>query len=93
VTREHPEADCNDLAFRAGYPLDEPAEVALEDYCRVLTRARGAEAVRVRDEPSMVRGVHVCGLGTTLTNALLTDMEDFARDLSLRAGGGGLGWS
>jgi hypothetical protein len=24
---------------------------------------------------------------------LITDIEDFARDLALRAGGGGLGWS
>lgn len=93
MTREHPEADCNELAFRAGYPMDEPSEVALEDYCRVLTRARAAEALRLGDDPAVVRGVHVCGLAATLTNALLTDVEDFARDLALRAGGGGLGWS
>jgi len=39
-----------------------------------------------------VRGVHVCGLGTAVTGALLRDLEDFARSLVTGAGGG-LGWS
>jgi hypothetical protein len=55
-------------------------------------RARAAEAVRAGDDPATVRGVHVCGLGMTLTPALLRDLEDFARSLVLGAGGG-LGWS
>lgn len=93
MSRKSPEADCYDLAFRAGYPMDEPAEVALEDYALTVTRARGAEAMRKRDDPSMVDGVHVCGLGSTLTQAILTDVEDFARALAIRVGSGGLGWS
>jgi hypothetical protein len=91
VTRREPVADCFDLAFRAGYPIGEPAEVALEDYARALLRAREAEAVRVEADPRMVAGVHVCGLGVSVTAPLLCDLEDFAR--SLVAGGPGLGWS
>jgi hypothetical protein len=94
MPRAAPEAGCYDLAFQAAYPLGEPAEVALEDYARVLTRSRGAEAVRADDDPSMVTGVHVCGLGVSLTQATLTDIEDFARQMTAPAeGSGGLGWS
>jgi hypothetical protein len=88
-----PAPDCYDLAFQASYPLAEPADVALEDYARELTRAREAEALRAADDPSRVRGVHVCGPAATLDGRLMTDVEDFARGLALRAGGGGLGWS
>jgi hypothetical protein len=62
------------------------------DYAGAVTRGRAAEAVRSDDDPATVRGVHVCGLGMTLTPALLRDLEDFARSLILGAGGG-LGWS
>ena len=86
-----PEAGCYEIDFGTALPLDEPAEVALEDYARALTRARAAEAVRAGNDPATVRGVHVCGLATTLTPALLRDLEDFAR--SLITGTGGLGWS
>lgn len=92
MTRKSPESDCYDLAFQAGYPIDEPAEVALEDYARALTRARGAEAMRKNDDPSVVEGVHICGLGSSLTQAILTDLEDFTRGL-VHGGAGGLGWS
>ena len=93
MTRTHPEAGCYDVAFQAGYPVDEPGEVALEDYARTLTRSGEAEAVRAGDDPSRVTGVHVCGPGSSVTPAVLTDIEDFARDLVARGGGGGLGWS
>jgi len=93
MSRERPGPDCYDLAFQAGYPLPEPAEVALEDYARALTRSRGAEAVRAEDDPAVVTGVHVCGLGTPLRQATLMDIEDFARDMATRGPGGGLGWS
>lgn len=91
MSREEPRPDCYELSFHAGYPVDEPGEVALEDYARALTRSLSAEAVRAMDDPSMVKAVHVCGLGTSPTQALLTDLEDFAR--SLVGGSGGLGWS
>ena len=79
-----PEPGCYDIDFAAALPLDEPAEVALEDYARALTRAQAAEAVRAGDDPATVRGV--------LTPALLRDLEDFARSL-IMGPGGGLGWS
>jgi hypothetical protein len=93
VTRLRPEPDCYDLAFQAAYPLPEPAEVALEDYARALTRSRGAEGIRAQDDPSMVTGVHVCGLGASLERAAVTDLEDFARDMATRGAAAGLGWS
>jgi hypothetical protein len=93
MSRAHPQPGCYDLAFQASYPMDEPAEVALEDYSRVLTRAQDSEALRQDEDPSMVEGVHVCGLGTTLTQVIMTDIEDFARQLVLHRNGGGLGWS
>ena len=92
VSRRLPRPDCVELLFRARYPLDEPAEVALEDYARALTRAAEAEAVRADDDPDVVRGVHVCALGGEVTPEVRRDLEDFARDLALRAGGSGLGW-
>jgi hypothetical protein len=91
VSRSSPGTDCYDLSFQAGYPVDEPAEVALEDYARALLRARAVEGIRSEEDPAMVRGVHVCGLGASPTPALFPDVEDFARSLVVR--GGGLGWS
>ena len=88
-----PGADCFDLSFQAGYPIGEAGEVALEDYARVLVRARAAEGLRAADDPGIVRGVHVCGLGASPSATLLTDLEDFARSLVTGAAGGGLGWS
>lgn len=93
MSRRQPEPDCFDLAFRAGYPLPEPAEVALEDYARVLARSRAAESIRALDDPSLVTGIHVCGLGAPLRQAALNDVEDFAREMATRGAGGGLGWS
>lgn len=93
MSRALPEADCHELAFQASYPVDEPADLALEDYARALTRARAAEVARAPEDPARVRGVHLCGPRAALDRGLLTDIEDFARDLALRGGGSGLGWS
>lgn len=93
MTRRSPASDCYDLSFEAGYPVDEPGEVALEDYARAVLKARAVDGIRSDDDPAVVRGVHVCGLGISPTPALLTDVEDFARSLVGRGGGGGLGWS
>jgi hypothetical protein len=87
-----PQPGCYEIGFEKAYPLAEEAEVALEDYGRALTRSESAEAVRASDDPATVRGVHVCGLGTAVTTALLRDLEDFARTL-VSGSGGGLGWS
>jgi hypothetical protein len=93
MSRALPEADCYELAFHASYPVEAPADLALEDYARALTRARAAEVARTLDDPARVRGVHLCGPRATLDGGLLTDIEDFARDLAVRRGGSGLGWS
>jgi hypothetical protein len=90
MSRTRPESDCLDLAFQAGYALHDPAEVALEDYARALTRARAAEAIRAGPSPT-VTGVHVCG--ASLKEGALADLEAFARDMAERDAGGGLGWS
>jgi len=89
----NPGSDCHDLAFGASYAVQEPACVALEDYARELMRARASEALHAADDPLCVRGVHVCGPAAALDGRLLADIEDFARGLAVRGGGGGLGWS
>ena len=92
MARTRPEAGCRDLAFQAAYSVDEAGEVALEDYARTLGRAAAAEAVRSPGEAATLTGVHLCSVGAPLTTAVLTDIEDFARDLA--AGGAGRrGWS
>jgi hypothetical protein len=88
-----PGPDCHDLGFGASYAVQEPACVALEDYARELTRARATEALHPADAPLCVSGVHVCGPTAALDGCLLRDIEDFARALTVRSGGGGLGWS
>jgi hypothetical protein len=92
MSRSHPEAGCDEIAFDGAYPLDEGAEVALEDYARALFRSRGAEALRSPEAPARVSGVHLCGAGAPVTGPLRRDLEDFARSL-VTGTGGGLGWS
>jgi hypothetical protein len=93
MSRGEPQPDCQELAFGGRYPVSESAEVALEDYVRVVTRARAAEARRADADPSQVCGVHVCGPATALDRSVISDVEAFARDLALRSGASGLGWS
>lgn len=90
---EDPAPDCYDLSFRGVYPIAEPGEVALEDYARTLVQARAAHGLRSAEDPGAVRGVHVCGLRSLPTHALLSDLEDFARSLVTGPERGGLGWS
>lgn len=92
MTSAHPEADCRDVWFAVPYALDAPAEVALEDYARVLLRARDAETLAGADGAS-VAGVHLCGV-PPIPESAESDLEAFARDLQARGErGGGLGWS
>jgi hypothetical protein len=92
MSRARPEEGCHEVAFEPPVPLDEGAEVALEDYARTLTRARAAEAVRADALPAAVRAVHVCGLEGPPAAAARRDLEDFARSM-VTGTGGGLGWS
>ena len=82
MSPEEPETDCFDLAFQASYPIGDSAQAALEQYAQALANARGAQALRADDDPVMVRGVRVCGLGTTFHRILLADIEDFARRIA-----------
>lgn len=85
-----PQSDCALVAFAEAQAMDEPSEVALEDYARVVTRARAAEAVRA--DGADVSGVHVCGLAQPPAASALRDVESFARSLTTGRAGG-LGWS
>ncbi len=88
-----PEPGCHLVTLPEALALEEPAEMALEDYARVLTHARAAEAVR-EGQPPRVTGVHVCGAERPPSAAAVADLIAFARDLASRTeGGGGLGWT
>jgi hypothetical protein len=93
MSRRQPRTGCHELTFRTGFALDDPGEVALEDYARALTRAAEAEAVRDPLDPARVKGVHVCSLPSPPGPPVLTDLEAFARDLAVHREGSGLGWA
>jgi hypothetical protein len=81
MTRNDPSPGCHDLAFEHPVVLDDPAEVALEDYAAVLTRAPRAEAWRREGSPA-IAGVHVCGAPAPPTPAARADIEAFGRRAS-----------
>lgn len=92
MSRARPEAGCVLVPFQQARPMDEPGEVALEDYARVLTRASAAEVVPTPGQPGLIDGVHLCGARPPLAPSAIADIEGFAQ--SLPAGrAGGLGWS
>lgn len=91
MSLSRPASTCADLAFASPCVLEPPAQVALEDYARVLTSAAGAEARCL--STGAIEGVHLCGLSTAVTPAVTRDIEDFARELAATSPGGGLGWS
>jgi hypothetical protein len=93
MSRRQPRTGCHELTFRAAFALDDPREVALEDYARALTRAGEAEAVRDPPDTARVKGVHVCGLASPPAPQILVDLEAFARDLAAHHEGSGLGWA
>ncbi len=81
------------LPLSTGHAIDEPGEVALEDYARVLLKAASAEAVRDAVDSRRVTGIRVSGLSKPPTPAALVDLEAFARSLVVDPSSGGLGWS
>ena len=93
MTRSTPRPDCYDIEFEEACPLDDPAEIALEDYAQTVTGAGKAEAYRPDQRATAVSGVHVCGAPGPPSPAMIADVVDFARDLTARSGGAGLGWS
>jgi hypothetical protein len=93
MSLERPEAGCGGVVIDPPCALTLPAQVALEDYARVLTRARTAETITDTGDEVMVRGVHLCGLPNPIGDPAWRDIVDFARDISVRESSGGLGWS
>ena len=85
--------DTFELPFRTAYALSEGAELALEDYARVLAQAEGAGTLRSESDPALVRGVCLRAAAANLTEALVRDIEDFAHGLAQGRTNGGLGWS
>jgi hypothetical protein len=92
VTREVPAPTCVEVGFSRPYHLGPTAEVALEDYARVVAGAATAQVLEVPEEPGNLRGVHLCRPAAHPDQAVRDDVEAFARELTARAGEG-LGWS
>jgi len=91
VSRAHPTASCVDIVFSLPCPLEPAAQVALEDYARVLAVAAAAEVTE--SAPGVVSGIHLCGVSAGLAPAAERDISEFARELAAATPGGGLGWS
>ena len=91
MSRNRPAASCREISFAVPYALQPSAQVALEDYSRVLTGAAAAEAVELA--PGEVSGIHLCGLSASVVPSAERDVGDFARELAAEVPGGGLGWS
>ncbi len=94
---EDPHAGCHEIRFGEPLALEPAAELALEDYARVLLGGRHAEALR--DEPpppgydgGPLVGVHVCDPANVERRAEL-DVEAFARALAVSAPPSRLGWN
>jgi len=92
MTREAPAPGCVDVGFSRAYELLPAAEVALEDYARVLARADDASAMEDGDEPGRLRGVHLCAPAVSPDDDLRRDVEAFARELAAPPSER-LGWS
>jgi hypothetical protein len=91
MTRSHPAGDCREMPLPAPCLIEPPAQVALEDYARVLTGAAAAEAIE--RAPGEVVAVHLCGLAKPLAETAAADIIAFTRELAAASPGGGLGWS
>ncbi len=89
---EDPQAGCVELRFSRSVRLSPAGEVALEDYARVLTRARHAEAVPDAQRPEAIAGVHLCAPEESSPTAT-DDIFGFAREMEPPTEGGGLGWN
>lgn len=91
MSRVRPTATCVDVVFPRPCPLEPAAQVAVEDYARVLAVAADAEVTE--SASGWVSGVHLCGVNTGLAPAAERDISEFARELAAASPGGGLGWS
>jgi hypothetical protein len=89
MSHEAPAADCGEIVLTPT-ALTPPAQVALEDYARVVTGARAAETI---GDATTIVGVHLCGLPAVVSEPARRDLVDFVRELAARESSGGLGWS
>jgi hypothetical protein len=92
VSRGQPGPGCTDVLFDRRYPLAPAAELALEDYARVLACAAAAEAVPDPKDPARLCGVHLCQAPEPPAPGVREDIEAFARELA-EPRDSGLGWS
>jgi hypothetical protein len=92
MTHRAPGPDCVEVDFSRPCALAPAAEVALEDYARVVASALSAEAVAGEESPRRLRGVHLCHPATPPGDAVRRDIEAFARDLAAPESER-LGWS
>jgi hypothetical protein len=92
LTRGGAEGGCLDVSFTSTYAVGDSALVALEDYARALTRARGAEAIPSPADPARLSGLHLCAPDVEARGDMLDEIEAFARHMAHRTGDG-LGWS
>jgi hypothetical protein len=74
-------------------PLSEPAEVALEDYAREVTRSAGVSAVRGDEPGAPVFALRLHGREAPPEDSAWRDVVAFGRDLAKAGPGAGLGWS
>lgn len=86
------------MRFAAALTLEPSAEVALEDYARVLTGARHAEVLRAEPLPAgydaaPIAGVHVCDPAAACDGQPAADVEAFAREMAVTPDTSGLAWS
>jgi hypothetical protein len=95
---EDPAEGCREIRFAAPLTLEPAAQVALEDYARVLTRARhaevrGAAPLRAGYDAGPIAGVHLCAPEAACDGQPAADVEAFARELAVTPVANGLGWN
>jgi hypothetical protein len=73
--------------------LSEAAEVALEDYARVVTRCAGASALRGDEPGAPVLALRLDGAAAPPVEAAWRDVVAFGRELVKAGQGSGLGWA
>lgn len=73
--------------------LGEPAEVALEDYARTVTRSVSAEAVREAGVDGPIVALRLSGLERPPDEPACGDVIAFAKELAVSEPKPGLGWS
>lgn len=90
---EDPQAGCVEIVFAQPRVLAAAAQVALEDYARVLANALHSQVRCAPARDTQVLGVHLCAPEAGGSDALRRDVEAFAGDLAEPSEGAQLGWN